>query len=199
MKRTVIFLLVCFMCSGLGAQNRGIEAGVDIFGNKGLDTRSGYSFGANANVGWRFNEFAFFGVGVGYHRCDALYEQFTETYPDLKENYYYAWVNRFQVFAQAKMNLTKGAVSPFVSTDAGVLFGKGETDRPFKGYFCEPGIGCDFRIGSRPRVYVLLGYRGQTTDIWHHTGDRVVDPYDDSYRETSAFAGQLTLHLGFRF
>lgn len=196
--KKISILLLFFVCTSLNAQESGFCFGADVYGGKGIDQRSKTSFGANIVAGWRFSEFAFLGIGAGFQRTDAQIEHVTVIDYDVTESYDYSQVNRFKLFVRSKMNLSDKPISPFVLFDAGTSFGSKTTLDTISGLFLEPAVGCDFKLGGVSRLYLMLGYQCQNTELYHHGGSRE-DPYEFGLKQPESFSRQLTLHIGCMF
>ena len=195
--KTVCILVLLSNTTMLFAQ-RGFRVGVDIHGGIGFDQPvrlTNPQASANLVGGWQFNPHLFLGWGMGIGHFCPLYDEQAK-YPGgrIDAEYIYLKRNMFQLFIREKVNILNGKVSPFTILDFGYPVsrkGKGETQ-----LFVEPGLGCDFRIGDKHSLNVMMGYRIQEVNYKRS----VYNIYDELHSTSlQKVSGQLTLHLGFTF
>ena len=198
--RKVIYTIFLSMSWVLSyAQSSGYEKSIEIKGAIGLDDRTDYAFGLSMVNGYRFNDYLYLGVGVGYEYLKGLYYH---SYNSIGKNSASSYdskstQNIIQLYARAKVNFTKAKISPFVSFDLGNSFNLNSTDdiKMANGLFFEPAIGCDFRINEKQTFYFALAYCQQhyEYEFPHAT------TYNPGHELEKTSAGSLNIHIGLKF
>lgn len=199
MKKIFCIIGLVLLCGTISAQKRGFEKAVEVNGGVGLDKCTKYSFGINFVGGYRVSSTFFVGAGLGYMYLNGLYYSSYE-YRGLGNNSFnydsYDARSNVQVFARAKVNLTKTKVSPFFLVDLGGIFGLTSNEiKMANGFSFEPAIGVDIDIKEKQAVYIMLGYKGSQYQYkaFNTTyGNSGVD-------SRKSMAGNFCLHIGLKF
>lgn len=201
MKRILLVFtsLLLALCSvSATAQTKHYEKGVEVNGAFGLDKLQKYSFGIATVHSYRFGEHFALGGGVGYEYLNGLlYESYWykgPLYPSELE-YSYDIRNLIKLFGRAKFNLTKSSVSPFLAVDLGYTFGLKNAKNMARGLFVQPVFGCDFKIGSNQKIFIMAGYNGQqySYDYFNLTSG------ESGVELQKAFAEKINVVIGFDF
>ena len=199
MKRIVFS--ICLLAMGLStyAQSSGYEKSVEIKGAIGLDDRTDYDFGVSMVNGYRFNDYLYLGVGVGYEYLNGLYYHSYNSIGKGSSSSYdsKSTQNIIQLYARAKVNFTNAKISPFASFDLGNSFNLDSTDeiKMANGLFFEPAIGCDFKINDKQTFYFAFGYSSQHYE-YEFTHATTYDPGHEMVKDP---AGSFNIHLGLKF
>ena len=201
MKRILLVFtsLLLALCSvSATAQTKHYEKGVEVNGAFGLDKLQKYSFGIATVHSYRFGEHFALGGGVGYEYLNGLFfESYCykgSLYPSEHE-YVYDIRSLLKLFGRAKFNLTKSSVSPFLAVDLGYTISLRNVKNMAKGFFVQPAFGCDFKIGSNQKIFIMAGYNGQqySYDYFNLTlGESGVELQ-------KAFAEKINVVIGFDF
>lgn len=193
------FLMLCLVAlitgfsSNVYAQKgyqKSIEAGASI----GVGDYSNNTFGIAMINGYRFNNYLFAGVGVGFGYSNALNgvnikygttEYRTDAY-------------LIPVFANIKANLTTGKVSPFFQLNIGYTFDVNQYLRDAPGFMIEPAFGVDFNLDTKKAIYVLAGFNLQHSE---YSFTRNVGTTTDNWDITtkSEMLKAISLRVGFKF
>lgn len=195
MKKATLILIgvLCMVLPGK-AQQKGLETSVEFNAGVGLDENIKYTFGINAIAGYRFNDLIFAGAGIGYSYLNGLYYT---SYGNSSSYESYDVRSNLNVFARAKINMSKAKISPFVQLDLGGTFGIASNSvKMANGLMYEPGFGCDFKLKEQDnKVYVMLGYKGMK---YQYTSFNLSygNAGDETYKTT---AGSFCFHLGYIF
>lgn len=182
------------------AQNRGYEKSIEVMGAVGLDARSDYAFGVSMVNGYRFNNYLYLGVGVGYEYLNGLYYhsyQYGGKYSVSSSYDSKSTQNIIQLYARVKANFTNAKISPFASFDIGNSFNLNSTKeiKMAHGLFFEPAIGCDFRLNDKQTLYVSLGYKYQQYEY-----EFINTSYGSAGHELEKKpAGSFNVHVGLKF
>lgn len=201
MKRMLLVFtsLLLVLCSvSATAQTKHYEKGVEVNGAFGLDKLQKYSFGIATVHSYRFGEHFALGGGVGYEYLNALlYQSYWykgSLYPSEVE-YSYDVRNLIKLFGRAKFNLTKSSVSPFFAVDLGYTISLKNAKNMARGFFVQPAFGCDFKIGSDQKIFIMAGYNGQqySYNYFNLTSGK------SGVELQKAFAGKINVVIGFDF
>lgn len=199
MKR--ILVSICLFATGLlsYAQSQGYEKSVEIKGGIGLDDRTDYAFGLSMVNGYRFNDYLYLGVGVGYEYLNGLFYHSYNSVGKYSTSSYdsKSTQNIIQLYARVKVNFTTAKISPFASFDLGNSFNLDSTNdiKMANGLFFEPAIGCDFKTSGKQTFYFALGYSQQNYEyeFTHAT------TYNPGHELEKTSAGSLNIHVGLKF
>lgn len=178
MLKKFLFIITSLLCTTFASAQK-IESQIQITGEIGVDTYKSNSFGLDGILGVRvFDQFRL-GAGLGISYIDLFYD----SYDGYRENAAYV-----PVFANAKYNLNKGKVSPFLNLDLGYSLYVPFSDyakRNSLGCFINPSFGIDFKI-DEGAIFVQAGYKYQCRkfELW-------VDP-NGNY-------SQATISVGYQF
>ena len=195
MKRFICLLCcsVIFVCT-TNAQTKGFEKSIEANVGIGLDKYTNYSFGVNFVGGYRANDIFYIGAGLGYRYLDGLYYS---NYGGKNDTYKsYDGRSNLNLFARAKINLSRNKVSPFISIDLGGIFGlTSNSIKMANGLLYEPAIGCDIKLKGKQKFYIALGYQG-----FNYTYKYFNTSYGNTYQETTKrMVGEFSIHLGLCF
>ena len=198
MKKLLCIIGLFLLCGTISAQENHFATSIEVNGSVGLDDNTKYSFGVNFIGGYQIGKTFFIGAGVGYTYFEGLYYTSTEDGYYGKLDFYDSYDARsnVQVFARAKLYLSKSKVSPFLLVDVGGTFGLTSNEiKMANGLMYEPAIGLDIDINAEQAIYVMIGYKSfqyQYKDFdlrYSNVGDKLC-------KEN---AGAFCLHLGFKF
>lgn len=199
MRKFIICAIIAMASITAFAQTKGFEKSVEATGGIGLDKCTNFTFGVNFVGGYRLNDYFFLGAGAGYEYLDGLYYTSFEYHSGAGNSYYGTSEdvrNNIKVFGRVKANLTSTKVSPFFAVDLGVNIGLSSNEiKMARGFYFEPGFGCDFAIGSNQSIYLILAYNGIGYD--YESFDTTLGSAGYEMRHT--LAGKFAIHLGFRF
>lgn len=191
----MIAVSLFFACSIAFAQDKGYEKSIEFNAGIGLDNTSKYSFGLTMINGYRFNDYLFLGAGLGYEYFQALYytsHRYNESYKS------YVPKSLIKLGLRAKVNLSKGNVSPFFSFDFGgaLQVGSNSKHSSATGIYYEPAFGIDFKFnGSKNGFYVMLGYHSQSNKYEYFN----LDLFDVEQSIEHKNANLFDIKIGFKF
>lgn len=198
MKKFVLFACALFLCGIANAQSNKFEKNIEANIGIGLDNCTNYSLGLNFIGGYRASNHFFIGAGIGYAYLDGLYYSSYEYLGKGDSDNYSSYDGRsnMQLFARAKVNLTKTNVSPFLSLDLGGTFGlTSNSIKMANGFIYEPAFGCDFKFKDKGGMYIMIGYKGMQ---YSYRAFNLT--YGDTSDETrKKMAGMFNIHIGFKF
>lgn len=198
MKKILLIVVSLCVCELVYAQQKGFETSLEANVGIGLDDYTKYTFGVNVIGGYRFNDFISLSAGIGYTYLNGLYYSNYE-YLGKGDSYRhksYDVRSNLNVFARAKINMTKTKVSPFILVDLGGTFGLASSSvKMANGFMYEPALGCDFKLKEKHKVYVMLGYKGMKYE--YSAFDTTFGSAGEDIRKTTA--NSFCIHLGFTF
>lgn len=186
--------LIALTTGTLFAQ-KGYEKSIEVGASIGVGEYSNNTFGVSMINGYRFNDYVFAGVGVGFGYSNALSGvnikdgSTTESRVD-------AYL--VPVFANIKVNLSTAKTSPFIQVNTGYTFDVEQYLRDAPGFMIEPAIGVNFNTNNNNAVYAMAGFNlqhneysylrnvGSTTDDWDIT-------------TKSEMLKAISLRIGFKF
>lgn len=198
MKKILLIVALLFLCEMTYAQQKGFEASIEANGGVGLDSCTKYSFGINLIGGYRFSDIIFLGAGIGYTYLNGLYYSSYEYLSKGNSIHYQSYDvrNNLNIFARAKVNMTKTKVSPFISLDLGGTFGlTSNSIKMANGFMFEPALGCDIKLKDEQKIYIMLGYKGM--QYKYRAFNNTYGSVGDETRKM--LSGTFCIHLGFTF
>ncbi len=190
MRKLVFLVALCIASIAANAQQR-FEPSVQSYYDFSIDNYDNKAFGIDLILGWRFCDYFKAGMGVGLGGADVLaYERTTPLM------HYETWDNivTLPLYANAKMNLFKEGISPFVSFDIGYTFSL-DNSVDGLGLMLRPAVGVDIPVGDKSKIYVYVGYKSQQFQKRFYSN--IVDA--DSYSKSTKTASQLEVALGYSF
>ena len=171
---------------------KSIEAGTAI----GAGTYSNTSYGISMINGYRFNDYFYMGVGIGFAYSNAL------NGVSIKENgsksEYRTGAYLIPLFADFKANFTSGKISPFFLLNAGYTFDAAQHLQDAPGVMVEPTLGVDFKFSGKKALYALVGFNLQhgeytfTRNIGTTSSDWEVSNKSEMFKAVS-------IRVGFKF
>ena len=195
-KRLILVFWAIYMIgtTGLYAQKCGYRFGAEIYGGIGVNEYSKSSAGVSVINGYQANPYLFVGIGLGYSYYNALISDIAVVTDGITNHeVYYESGHHPKAFFREKVNFLDGPVSPFTILDIGCPFHYNK--KFFWGFYFEPAVGCDFRVGRAHSVSVMLGIncnrRKFTRSYWESS-------FEES-EKNQVLAIQPTLHVGFLF
>lgn len=150
-----------------------------------------YEFGRveiNTSHGYQFNPYFYLGAGVGFHFMSKYETDGMDIPLDVRDSKV-----DIPIFADARANITKGKIAPFVDMRAGAYVTNGG------GIYLAPSAGVRIAINKRQAVNISVGYSYE--NLQFQTFDRFVSRYNmDYYRsDTNYDTEAVTFKVGFEF
>jgi len=141
MNKTILsFITVFFLWTNLQAQS-GYEKSIETGYSIGIGDVKNNTFNVAMVNGYRFNSNLYFGVGVGFGYTNNLNGIMIDPY----YTEYRKGLSLIPIYAQAKINLTKSKISPFILANVGYTI----DGRQDFGFMFAPTFGIDFKIDDK--------------------------------------------------
>lgn len=196
MKKLIcILFLTSVMLENINAQ-KGYEKSIEVGTNIGVGEYSNTSFGANMINGYRFNEYFYLGLGVGFGYSNALNGVDIDKYGYTTEYRTDAYL--IPIYASIKANFTKSNISPFFRFNIGYTFDANQYIKDAPGLMIEPSIGVDFKINDKNTIYTALGFNLQHSE---YSYTRNVGATNSNWDITtkSEMLKSASIKVGFKF
>ncbi len=196
MKKLIcILFLTSVMLENINAQ-KGYEKSIEVGTNIGVGEYSNTSFGASMINGYRFNEYFYLGLGVGFGYSNALNGVDIDKYGYTTEYRTDAYL--IPIYASIKANFTKSNISPFFRFNIGYTFDANQYIKDAPGLMIEPSIGVDFKINNKNTIYTALGFNLQHSE---YSYTRNVGTTDSNWDITtkSEMLKSASIKVGFKF
>lgn len=196
MKKLIcILFLTSVMLENINAQ-KGYEKSIEVGTNIGVGEYSNTSFGASMINGYRFNEYFYLGLGVGFGYSNALNGVDIDKYGYTTEYRTDAYL--IPIYASIKANFTKSNISPFFRFNIGYTFDANQYIKDAPGLMIEPSIGVDFKINDKNTIYTALGFNLQHSE---YSYTRNVGATNSNWDITtkSEMLKSASIKVGFKF
>lgn len=196
MKRFTCTLCLLTLITGSAFAQKGYEKTVELGAGIGVGEYSNTSFGASMINGYRFNEYFYLGLGVGFGYSNALNGVDIDKYGYTTEYRTDAYL--IPIYASIKANFTKSNISPFFRFNIGYTFDANQYIKDAPGLMIEPSIGVDFKINDKNTIYTALGFNLQHSK---YSYTRNVGTTDSNWDITtkSEMLKSASIKVGFKF
>jgi len=181
-----------FLSANLPAQN-GYEKSIETGYSIGIGDISNNTFNFAIVNGYRFNPNFYIGAGIGFGYTDNLNGiNISHIYSTAYTTEYRQGLILIPIYAQAKINLTKSNVSPFLLANVGYTI----DGRKDFGFMFTPTFGIDFKINDKQSIYSQIGFNIQNHK-YSYTKDLGTSDWEISTKEESLTS--LDVRVGLKF
>ena len=192
MKKIILSaMLICSTFVIANAQNtskncyRGfVDAGYDI----GIGDFELGRFVISTAHGYQFNPFIFLGAGTGFHFIPEYKTKDMDIPLDVRESKV-----DIPVFANARINLMKTKIAPFIDAKAGTFVTNNS------GMYLNISVGCRISTNEKQAVNISIGYASEKLEF--ETFNKFSSSHDMSYTRNSRVqnAECVSLRVGYEF
>jgi hypothetical protein len=174
------------------AQNNGYEKSIEAYGGFGLNELSKYQLGISMYNGYRFHDYCYLGLGIGFRYQEARYMLSRSTYGITTDSREPRFI--IPICARIKINLTNTPTSPFLMADIGTNIDVGYVKyKNITGFFFEPLFGVDINTQKSTVPYFAIGVNIASAKYKYFNIPSVYS--GEVYSKATTFV----FHVGFKF
>lgn len=191
-KNFILMLIVCLAFASANAQNvsSGCYRGyVDAGYTFGVGDYDFGRFEVNTSHGYQITPLFYVGAGTGLHFMSSYETKMASDIPlDIRESKV-----DIPVFANARVNFTKGKYAPFIDVKGGTYITNNG------GLYINASVGCRIATNSKQAINVLIGFTSEELEF--QTFNKFNSSHDMSYtRKPRSFATEgISLKVGYEF
>lgn len=196
MKKFIYILFLTSIISGNINAQKGYEKSIEVVTNIGVGEYSNTSFGASMINGYRFNDYFYLGLGVGFGYSNTLNVVDINKYGYTTEYRTDAYL--IPIYTSIKTNFSKSNISPFFRFNIGYTFDANQYIEDAPGLMIEPSIGVDFKINDKNTIYTVFGLNIQHSEYSYTRNTGTTDNNWDITTK-SEMLKSASIKLGFKF